>query len=259
MTDAASVIVQLPATSPLLLRLAADLALVLHIGGGTVGLVSGAAAIAFAKGGRAHRWAGNVFFVSMLTMGSVAAIAAPFTARPSNTVGGLFTVYLVATAWATVRRKSGGVGVFEVGAFLYALGVIAVGGALVQLAAADPARILDGQPVQGIYFATAVAALAAALDLKVILMCGIDGAARITRHLWRMCLGLFIASGSFFLGQQEVFPAALRGSPILLVLAVAPLGAMVFWLLRVRFTRRFKSERTDGRTLGGAVGAHLPA
>jgi hypothetical protein len=29
---------------------------------------------------------------------------------------------------------------------------------------------------------------------------------RITRHLWRMCFGLFIATGSFFLGQQAVFP-----------------------------------------------------
>ncbi|MDB5452392.1 MAG: hypothetical protein JWO33_970, partial [Caulobacteraceae bacterium] len=45
------------------------------------------------------------------------------------------------------------------------------------------------------------------------------------------------ATGSLFLGQQQVFPEPLRGSPILMVAALAPLAAMVFWLLRVRLAR----------------------
>jgi len=47
-----------------------------------------------------------------------------------------------------------------------------------------------------------------------------------------MCLGLFIASGSFFIGQQADMPASIQGSPILLLLGVAPLIAMVFWLTK---------------------------
>jgi len=240
MTDASSALLHLPPGSPLWLGLAATLALILHIGGGSLGLVSGTAALTFRKGGRWHRRAGNVFFVSMLTMSAVAAIVAPFTARPSNMVGGMFTFYLVATAWATVRRKEGEVGVFEVGAFLLGLGAIAGGAALIGLAAGNPTRILGGQPVQALYVVVAVMALAAALDLNMILRGGVSGAQRIARHLWRMCLGLFIATSSFFLGQQQVFPASVRGSPILLVLAVAPLAVMIFWLVRVRFTNRFK-------------------
>ena len=38
----------------------------LHVSGGVIGLVSGAVALSFRKGSRAHRVAGNVFFISML-------------------------------------------------------------------------------------------------------------------------------------------------------------------------------------------------
>jgi hypothetical protein len=73
---------------------------------------------------------------------------------------------------------------------------------------------------------------------KLILRGGISGAQRITRHLWRMCVALFIAAASLFLGQPNVFPASVRGSFILFVPEVAVLGLMIFWLIRVRFTRR---------------------
>jgi hypothetical protein len=250
-----SPVLHLAAGSPPWLTLAAGLALFLHIGGGGVGLVSGAAALSFRKGGRAHRWAGTVFFVAMLTMAGVAAIVAPFTARPSNMVGGMFTAYLVVTAWATVRRRPGEVGVFEVGAFLLGLAAIAGGLALIGLAASDPARILGGQPVQALYLVVAVMGLAAALDLKVILRGGVRGAQRIARHLWRMGLALSIASASFFIGQPRVFPAALRGSPLIIALAVAPLVAMIFWLLKVRFTNPFKAMRAPFASPGEPVAA----
>jgi hypothetical protein len=65
-----------------------------------------------------------------------------------------------------------------------------------------------------------------------------------------MCFALFIATGSFFLGpanrplrllssvglKQQLFPALLR-PPVLLLLAILPLLLMIFWLLRVRFTK----------------------
>jgi drug/metabolite transporter (DMT)-like permease len=49
-----------------------------------------------------------------------------------------------------------------------------------------------------------------------------------------MCLGLFIATGSFFIGQQKDMPAFMQGSPILLLLGFAPLIAMAFWLFAAR-------------------------
>ena len=82
------------------------------------------------------------------------------------------------------------------------------------------------------------ATLFAALDLKVILRGGISGAARIARHLWRMCFALFFAAASFFLGQQKVMPAFMHGSPLLFIPALAPLGFMIYWLVRTRFPKR---------------------
>ena len=75
---------------------------------------------------------------------------------------------------------------------------------------------------------------------------GITGRRRITRHLWRMCFGLFIATGSFFLGQQQVFPVFLRGSIFLTVLAVLPFPVMIYWLIRVRFSEAYKNPDVIG-------------
>jgi hypothetical protein len=63
---------------------------------------------------------------------------------------------------------------------------------------------------------------------------GIHGAARLRRHLWRMCVALFIASGSFFLGQADEFPRALRITPLLALPVLAVLATMIYWLRRLR-------------------------
>ena len=92
-------------------------------------------------------------------------------------------------------------------------------------------------------------AIAAAGDLKMILRGGISGAARIARHLWRMSAALTVASGSFFLGQQRIMPASMRGSPWLFLPVIAPLVLMVFWLFRVRLMPRFKSPGFQRRNI----------
>jgi len=54
----------------------------------------------------------------------------------------------------------------------------------------------------------------------------------------RQCFGLFIATGSFFLGQMQFVPAPIRVVPLLVVLAVAPLLFLMYWLWRVRLRGR---------------------
>src|SRR6516162_3933150 len=74
------------------------------------------------KGGRAHRLSGTLFFVSMLVMAVFAdylAIAIP--EQIPNLIIGTFTIYLVVTAWLTVRRKDQSVGVSEKVALVVAL------------------------------------------------------------------------------------------------------------------------------------------
>jgi hypothetical protein len=73
---------------------------------------------------------------------------------------------------------------------------------------------------------------------------GLFGAQRIARHLWRMCFSLFIASGSFFLGQAKVIPKPIRIVPLLAIPALLPLVLMFYWLLRVRFTKWYR-RRAD--------------
>ena len=83
--------------------------------------------------------------------------------------------------------------------------------------------------------------LAAAGDVRMLLRGGVFGAQRIVRHLWRMCFGLFIATGSFFLGQgSKVFPAFILKTNVLFIPAILPLILLIFWLFRVRFTYAYK-------------------
>jgi hypothetical protein len=66
---------------------------------------------------------------------------------------------------------------------------------------------------------------------------GITGRARTARHVWRMSLACFVATGSFFLGQQKVMPAEMRGNPLLFIPALAPLVGLAFFMIRVRLPR----------------------
>ena len=65
-------------------------------------------------------------------------------------------------------------------------------------------------------------------DIRVLRSGPLTGASRIARHLWRMCFSLFVATGSFFLGQADELPDAFRVWPVLLcaracAAALAPL------------------------------------
>jgi len=219
--------------------------LALHITGGIVGLLSGTAAMVFRKGSRRHAQAGDVFVVSMLTMAACGAWLAVLKHQPGNFIGGVFTFYLVGTAWATARRRDGGTSVFDwVAPVIPVVGGVVLWISGVQLARAH-VTATDGVPVGMSFFMGSVMLLAAAGDVR-LLRGGVTGGKRIVRHLWRMCFGLFIATGSFFLGQQQVFPALVRGSSVLFVLAILPLVLMIFWLIRVRFKNAYEGRASRG-------------
>jgi uncharacterized membrane protein len=232
-----------PDAPPIVHAAAAGL-LFLHIGGASVSLIAGPVSILARKGGRLHKAAGNVFFAAMLTMSGVGAGVAPLLAEDQmvNTLAGVFTFYMTATAWAAVKRRPGEIGRFEVGACFVALACAAAGlasgwvnGQLGQ-APHGPAAVAP-------YVFGAVAALAAGCDVSVILRYGVSGAARVARHLWRMSLALLMVVASFA-GQPKAQPAFLRDSPLLFLPMLAVLGLMIFWLIRVRFPRGFKPAQT---------------
>jgi uncharacterized membrane protein len=230
-------ILEVSAGSSWFVRVMAASVLALHLGGAGIGLASGAGALLFRKGGRLHRMAGNVFFVAMLAAAGIGACVAPFLPRPQwgSAMGGVLICYLVATSWVTIRRRENSIGLFEIGALLLAVGVAATDITLgLKVANGATGPLSDAPPAAYFVFAT-LAALAAALDVRMILRGGIAGVPRIARHLWRMCVALLIASFSFFLGQPQVFPESVRGSFIMFVPEIAVLGVMIFWLIRSRF------------------------
>jgi hypothetical protein len=213
--------------------------LILHISGGVLAMFAGTAAMFFRKGSRWHGKAGDVFVVCMLTMATAASILAYKKHQTSNIFGGLLTFYMVTTAWATARRRNGETGILDWAGFLFALPIALLSGFQGVLAATGRVALQAGVPVFMPFFMGTVMLLAAGGDLRMLLR-GISGKQRIARHLWRMCFGWFIATGSFFMGQQQVFPESWRGSPLFLIPAVLPLLLLIFWLIRVRFTNAYK-------------------
>jgi hypothetical protein len=229
--------------------------LLVHIAGGSLGLLSGTAAMLFRKGSARHALAGRIFVVAMLTMASFAAYLAVVRHQPSNINGGICTFYLILTAWLTARRSDGETRWFDWVVLLIplALGTLIWmnGIAIVRGGVDSP----DGVPVGMSFFMGSVMLLAAAGDVRMLVGGGVAGAKRIARHLWRMCFGLFIAAGSFFLGPsnrplrllsavglgQHLSPA-IFSTGVYLFLTLLPLILLVYWLVRVRFTGYYKGK-----------------
>ena len=204
----------------------------IHVAAGMIALVCGTTAVAARKGGRLHARAGTGFFGSMLVLGVTASILEPFRSPPGSPIGGIMVCYFVATSWVTARRRDGTTGRFEIAA---CVAILAIAAAMIWGGVNGDATTPAGT---GPIFAIAgVCLLAGLLDLNAILRARLTPVKRISRHLWRMCFAFFIATGSFFLGQQQVLPIAVRGSPLLFVLAFAPFAVMAFWLARLRFAK----------------------
>jgi hypothetical protein len=229
--------------------------MLVHIAGGTVGLLSGTAAIVFRKGSPRHILAGRIFVVAMLIMAAFAAYIAYVRNQPDNVGGGIFTFYLILTAWLTARRRPGQTSRFDWLLLLIPLVLGALGCVGAVKIVRSGASSQNGVPVGMILFMTTIVLLAAAGDLRMLLGGGVSGTRRIARHLWRMCFGLFIASGSFFLGPNnrplplltnvglgQHLPAAIFSVGPYLVLTIAPLVLLIFWLLRVRWTAAYKRQ-----------------
>jgi uncharacterized membrane protein len=213
--------------------------LLVHICTAILGILSGPVALISRKGSRLHRWSGNVFFISMLSMSASAVFIAAFMSpNVGNVMVGVLTFYLVATAWATVKRKERRIGLFEFGAMLVVLADAAAFLHFGREAANSATGVKDGIPAAVYFVFGSVAFLAAALDIRMLISGGVSGALRIARHLWRMCFALLIAETSFFLGKQQHFPKAIRNSPVLIAPTILILVAMIYWLSRVWFRSR---------------------
>src|SRR5262245_50605994 len=87
--------------------------LIVHIAAGSLGILSGFMATFLRKGSNSHRVAGNVFVIAMVSMATAAVFLALMKHQPGNVLGGIFTSYLVITAWLTARRRDGETSIFD--------------------------------------------------------------------------------------------------------------------------------------------------
>ena len=230
-------------------------ALLVHIWAGIFALPSGAAAMIFRKGSPRHVLAGKVFVASMLTMSSAAVYLAILNDEAPNILAGTLTLYLITTAWLTARRKEGETSKLDGVALLVPLttGVWSWAVGLEKLLSHVPSK--DGVPLGMNFFMGSVMLLSAAGDIRMLARGGLFGTQRMARHLWRMCFGLFIAAGSFFLGGNnrplrllsaarlgQHVPRPLLITGVYLFLSMLPLILLIFWLVRVRFANAYKGK-----------------
>lgn len=204
-----------------------------HISMGMVALLSGAGAMVFRKGSLLHKRAGDVFVVSMLIMAGTGLWISIFIALTlPNIMGASVTIYMVTTGWLAGWRPPGQTGRLELAALAWGLGVVCLGATFGILAMQSGVGKLDGYPTQFYFIFGSIALFGTLLDLRMIARGGLTGAARTTRHLWRMCFAMFFATASFFLGQAKLFPVEWR-APLRIPVLLVVLG-LFYWLIRVR-------------------------
>lgn len=209
-------------------------ALVVHVAAGGLAILAGYVAIFAAKGAALHRRSGTLFVQAMIVMGTTATVVAILRDIPGSLLGGPLAAYFAITALTTVR---------PLGRRLDLLLVVvpsvagAAGVARAATALSQGHLVIDGVPVAMILFLAVVALLAALSDVRRLRGAALAGPRRIARHLWRMCFAFWIATGSFFLGQMDEFPAWLQQPALMAIPALLPLALMVYWLWRVRGRR----------------------
>jgi uncharacterized membrane protein len=209
--------------------------LAVHIAAGIIAIVAGYVALYAGKGETLHRKSGMVFVYAMFAMASSAFVLSVVHAVRINVAMSVLTLYMVTTALLTVRdrpRRWDAVAMIvgsSAAVYLFGLGVEAN---------STPRGSIDGLPAAAAFVFGSIALAGVIGDARLLLGRIVQGAVRLRRHLWRMCFGTFVASGSFFLGQPEVFPEPMRSSGIRPILGLLPLAVMVYWLVRTRIRRR---------------------
>jgi len=206
----------------------------IHIIAGSIAIVAGFVSVFAVKGLKLHRQSGMIFVYSMVVLSLTGAVIATLKHQTPNIIGGSLAFYMVTTAFLTVRPRDQWSRWIDTGVRLPAaikIGIDAVNGGTGKT---------NGVPAGMMFFFAAVVLLAALGDVRMMMAGGLQGAHRVARHLWRMCFSLFIASGSFFLGQAKVIPRPIRILPLLAIPALLPLVLLLYWLARVLFTRWYQ-------------------
>ncbi len=179
----------------------------------------------------------------MLIMSTTSIYLAFLDSVPTNKVVGPLTIYLVFTARRAASNRKGVFDRIDILFMAYVL-LVAIFGAYLSVGVVN-GHSLEGTPFGPLeyflFFYTGMAALCVFLDLSALLRGGVVGVKRIARHLWRMMFAMWIATGSLFAGQPQVFPKFLRDHPLILLSPFILISILlIVWIIRVWFVKRFK-------------------
>ena len=206
-----------------------------HIILGTVAVAAGALALASRKGGTTHIGVGRIFAVSMGLASAFGAILGLVNIESLYITfhAGILGVTLIASSLLTVRAQSSPLGAMSVAVgvvnFFNAAALIFAGFYALPL----PDSSLFGFHAADYFFLAGMASIVVIGDIRLIFLKTLTNRRRIARHLWRMCLGFFIAAGSAFTGPgAAVFPEAIQNSGVLAAPELIIISLMLYWLAR---------------------------
>ena len=202
--------------------------LVLHVGFGSIALLTSALAFLTEKGPRFHAKVGRVYAMAMVGVGSTAAVLWALGSSSFLLFIAFFSTYLVLVGWRLGHNRRGVIG--RVDAALLGMGVV---GALGLLAVAVT-MALPGQGDEGVAGATAVvplvfAAICAALAFtqRSAMKQGTAprGKDRIRQH------GLFMGAGT--IATVTAFSLTAVGGGVVMWLLPTVIGTpLILWNLR---------------------------
>ncbi|TMP26957.1 hypothetical protein CWB99_16785 [Pseudoalteromonas rubra] len=223
-----------------------SLTMLIHIITGTVAIVAGVIAIAVTKGKSLHARAGTGFVYSMLIMalsGTLIAILQPMTI---TAIAGIYTIYLVMTAWQAVKSAPNTRGRFDYAFPVCSLLIIFACLYFSDQAGTSPAEMKHGISAYDYYFFVLLASLSFIGDVRLAYSGGLASTPRLIRHLWRMCFALFIAVGSFLSqGAVKVVPQALIDSGLLAIPEPFILLVIVYWCLKLSLGNKIRQWRAN--------------
>jgi Predicted membrane protein (DUF2306) len=219
------------------------LAYVLHVTGGAIALVSGYIALFAPKGGRLHRAAGTIFFISMLVMAAFAAyLGLVVPGQLVNVFIAAFALYFVITSWLAAKRTASGKPALGDRLALIASLIIFVpfGIIVFEKVMGLPLLFKSAVPIEGpvliaLYSFTGMLAIAVIGDARAAFG-RLTTTERVGRHLWRMCVGLTMATGSAFTnGFARLLPGPYHVPPAFFYPQFVPLILLLYWMIRIRF------------------------
>lgn len=210
--------------------------MIAHITSGTIAVAMGAITFAVRKGARSHINSGRVFTVCMALSSLLGAVLGliKFETFYITFHAGVLGMTLVLSGWllAKARTRHRTPLIVTIGCvnLLNTAGLVAAGCHALTL----PGQVLRDFAATDYFFLAGMAGVALINDAVLLWSKTLSDRHRIAQHLWRMCVGFFIAAGSAFTGPgAKIFPETVRNSGVLSLPELIIILLMLFWLFRV--------------------------